>query len=208
MQSPTDARRTWTVPQEADIDLRRRSGLPSPRGTTESSGWRQTGPGHEESFAVLPTTYGFAPSAVIAPPSLHPGESQRTVGGARRTLGRGTTYLSVVEIQRTFEPLKQGDYAGISRLVEKPGLRDPVRGNTSVDDAEHPAHDGTAGSSTWRYSDSALLTLYFPQPQGRLFVAPLDVLIHDGDRCASTFLASCHSVRKCFAHCLFRVVGR
>ena len=41
---PSGAMRACTAPQEADTDLRRRPGLPSARGITESFGWRGTGP--------------------------------------------------------------------------------------------------------------------------------------------------------------------
>ena len=41
---------------------------------------QRAGAGHLESFAVLPTTGGFTPSAVIARWRLHPAESQHATG--------------------------------------------------------------------------------------------------------------------------------
>ena len=166
---------------------------------------RMSASGQVESFAVPPTSGGFTPPAVIARPRLHPPESQRT-NRARDVPRRGTTCGSVVEIQRTSEPLNQGDSAGGGRHVRKPAF---VTGCVAIHRLTMPStgHHRRLRSSTWKYSDIALLTLYFLQPQKRLFVTPLDVLIHDGDRVASNFIARCHKVSKRFADCLFRVVG-
>ena len=43
------------------------------------------------------------------------------------------------------EALDQRHGAGVCRFVGLPSLRNQVRGYASVDDAEHPAHDGRAG---------------------------------------------------------------
>jgi hypothetical protein len=53
LRSPTDARRAWTVPQEADLDLRWWSGLPSTRGRTAPFDWRAAGPGHERTSHLV-----------------------------------------------------------------------------------------------------------------------------------------------------------
>ena len=49
-----------------------------------------------------------------------------------------------VEVQGAAEALDQGDRACMGRLAGKSSLLDQVRGNASVDDAEHLAHDGRA----------------------------------------------------------------
>ena len=49
-----------------------------------------------------------------------------------------------IQVERAAEALEQGDRAGVGRLVGKPGLLDQVGGETTVDDAEHLAHEGWA----------------------------------------------------------------
>jgi hypothetical protein len=50
-----------------------------------------------------------------------------------------------VEIQRTAKPLDQRHGTGARRSAGKPGLPDQVRGNDTVDNAEHLTHDVRAG---------------------------------------------------------------
>ena len=51
-----------------------------------------------------------------------------------------------VEVERTTEALDQSDRAGSGRLVSVACFSDQMRGNHTVDDAEHLAHDlGAAG---------------------------------------------------------------
>ena len=49
-----------------------------------------------------------------------------------------------VELQSAAEALDQGDRACPGCVAGKPSLLDQVRGNASVDNAEHLAHDGRA----------------------------------------------------------------
>lgn len=46
-----------------------------------------------------------------------------------------------VQIERGSKPLNQRDGPGVGRLAGKSSLFDRVRGNDTVDDAEHLAHD-------------------------------------------------------------------
>lgn len=51
-----------------------------------------------------------------------------------------------IQIQCTAKVLNQGDGAGVRRLASEPRLPDQVRGNHTVDNTQHPAHDRrTAG---------------------------------------------------------------
>ena len=60
-------------------------------------------------------------------------------GALRLTLNMDKTLL--IQIQRRPKPLAQRDGPGVGVLAGKPSLLDRVRGNRTVDDTEHPAHE-------------------------------------------------------------------
>ena len=68
LRSLTDAGRAWTVPREADADLRRCSGPTFTRGRTEPSGWRPAGPGQGRTLGAPPRRLDLHLSCSISSP--------------------------------------------------------------------------------------------------------------------------------------------
>ena len=86
----------------------------------------------------------YASAAIVAMPSAWWRLAGRSCASTRPRHSCAHAHQVNIQIQRATEPPDEGDRASLGRPTGKDRFLDQVRGETTVDDAEHPAHDGRA----------------------------------------------------------------